>query len=85
MVAHHSPHVLADAARDVYCESNSIPELDLLYLRNGVKAIEILLVLFLNVCDLSYHPIIVNFECLEKKLFFSGRFIFMAMCFVRTF
>jgi len=49
MVLHDSPHVRADAARDVYCESNSIPELDSLYLRNDVRTVEILLVLFLNV------------------------------------
>lgn len=45
---HHSSHVRADEARDVYCESNSIPELDSLYLRNDIKAIEISLELFLE-------------------------------------
>lgn len=84
MVPHHSPHVRADAARDVYCESNSIPELDSFYLRNDVKALEIL-VLFLNIYDFSYRAIIESFECLEKNLFFSGRFFSTAMCSVCTF
>lgn len=76
---HHSSHVRTDEARDVYCESNSIPELDSLYLRNDIKAIEISLELFLELSALSfgYFCIIESFaKCVSYNLFISGRYFF---------